>query len=122
MYEVTVKKSFEATHALRNYRGGEEAPHAHRFTCEVQIASMVLDAAGCAVDFCEVDAALERALGPLAGASINAAEPFARVSPSAENIARHLYREMARALATGTRRVARVTVWEDAEHSASYSE
>lgn len=122
MFEITVRTSFEASHALRGYRGGDEAPHSHRWRCEVTIVSGELDAAGCAVDFALVDAALARAIAPLSGHSLNECAAFARENPSTENVARFLSRALAGQLNTPSRRVARVTVWEDEDHSATYYE
>ena len=122
MFEIRVQRTFEATHALRNYRGGDEPPHAHRFRCEATIASPTLDGAGCAIDFTDVDLAFDRAVAPLANRPLHDLPPFADASPSAENIARLLYRTLSAALDDSTRHVTRVTVWEDDNHSAAYFE
>lgn len=122
MFEIRVQRTFEATHALHNYRGGVETPHAHRFRCEATIASATLDSAGCAIDFSAVDEAFGSAVAPLVDRPLHDHELFAGTSPSAENIARLLYRSLSAALDDSTRRVARVTVWEDDNHSAAYFE
>lgn len=122
MFDVTVRTAFEATHALRDDRGEGEPLHAHRWRCEVTIAATSLDRAGCAIDFHEVDAILARAIEPFAGRSLCACSLFSEESPSAENIARALFFALAEELKTPSRRVSRVTVWEDDDHRASYYE
>lgn len=122
MFEVSVRQSFEATHALRGSCGADEPPHAHRFRCEVTIAAEALDDAGCAVDFAEADVALARAIAPFEGRALHESPPFSKESPSAENIARYLFRVLSESLRGEGRRVARVTVWEDGGHSATYFE
>jgi len=122
MFEVRVQKAFEATHALRHYQGGDEEPHAHRFRCEATIAAPALDPSGCAIDFADVDEAFDRAVAPLAGRPLHDHAQFAGVSPSTENIARLIYRTLSAALDDSTRHVARVTVWEDDDHAATYFE
>lgn len=120
MFEVTARRKFRAIHALSNYRGGDEDPHEHEWSLEVTLAADDLDDAGCAVDFAEVDQAIDRALAPIAGRVLNGL--FADKSPSAENVARYLYKALSETLAKDGRRITRVTVWEDANHSAAYTE
>lgn len=120
MFNVTVSKGFKARHALRGYRGGDESPHGHMWRAEATIEADSLDPSGCAVDFAQADAMLAAAVAPFEGGDLN--ELLAGKSPSAENVARHIFRRMAEAMDGGGRRVARVKVWEDAEHSAAYFE
>jgi len=120
MFEVIVKREFEASHALRDYRGSDEAVHSHRWLLEVRVSSPATDGSGCAIDFAEVDEALSRLLKPLAGVTLNDSPAFEGASPSAENVARHLHSGLSSALNGGKRRVTRVSVWEDDMHAASY--
>ena len=122
MFEVTVRKSFEASHALSNYRSGNEEPHEHQWECAVTIAATKLDPAGCAIDFAWVDKALERVLAPISQKTLHETELFAQKSPSAENIAHYIYRSLAENINNESQRITRVTIWEDPDHSASYFE
>lgn len=122
MYEVIIRSSFETTHALSHYRGSDELPHTHRFACEVAFASSRLDPSGCAVDFADADAALEPLLKELSAAPVHEHPDFRGESPSAETIARWIFRRLAPNLSGKGCRVARVTVWEDERHGASYAE
>lgn len=116
MFEISVRKHFWASHALVNYMGADEAPHGHDWICEVKIAAEKLDKSGCAMDFVKVDKLLDEITGPFTGRLINELEAFAEKSPSAENIAEYIFNNFSRKMDG----VKCVTVWEDANHSASY--
>lgn len=120
MFTVTVKVSFKATHALRGYYGKDELPHSHEWQIAVAIDSLRLDESGCAVDFAEVDRVLAELIQPMSDRSLNSLPAFKYESPSAENIARHVYRELSKVLNSCSCNVTCVTVWEDENHSASY--
>jgi 6-pyruvoyltetrahydropterin/6-carboxytetrahydropterin synthase len=53
---------------------------------------------------------------------MNETEPFTELNPSAENIARHLYREIGRRINSEALRVSKVRVSETPGASASYWE
>ncbi len=122
MFEIVVGRTFPAEHALHLNSEQIEAPHAHDWRCEVCLHSDTLDDAGCVIDFREVDAALDRAIEPIAGTALQEHPFFAGTSPSAENVAHYLYRCLNQSLAGGSAHIVRVTTWEDAEHGASYWE
>lgn len=122
MFEVTVRKSFEASHALSNCSQGQEKPHQHSWQCAVTVASSALDPAGCAIDFARVDQALEHVLAPLSHKALHETELFAQKSPSAENIAHYIYHSLSETINGQEQRITRVTVWEDQDHSATYFE
>ena len=121
MFEVTVRKSFEASHALRNYSQGQEKPHQHTWECTVTVASSALDPAGCAMDFTAVDQALAQVLAPLSQKALHETEIFRQKSPSAENIAHYIHRQLSEMINNESQTVRQVTVWEDPDHWASYT-
>ncbi len=119
MFEISVRKEFTASHALRREGRFIEDPHEHEWICEISLTSYGVDDAGTVADFREVDEALERAIAPLEGRSLHEAESFLKSSPSAENVARFLYRSLKEGVGEKLRSV---RVWEDANHSATYYE
>ena len=119
MFEISVKRRFRASHALKGPRGYIEEPHEHEWICEITLASTEVDDAGMLADFREVDAVIDTALAPFEGGALHEAEHLLNTSPSAENVARLIYGELKKSL---VEKLARVTVWEDADHSASYYE
>ena len=120
MFDVSVKRSFRAAHALCNYRGGKEQAHEHNWLVEVVICANKLDQAGCAVDFVKIDAALDKILSPISEKTLD--EVLVDTSPSTENLARYIYGKISSEINNNIQTVARVTAWEDEDHSASYYE
>lgn len=122
MFEVTATTRFNATHALAAYNGADEEEHPHEWTCEVTVQSGELDSSGCAFDFVELDRSLKTVIDSLACRAIHKIPDFAGISASAENIAKHIFMKLKPAIGGAGRKIARVTVWEDADHRASYFE
>jgi 6-pyruvoyltetrahydropterin/6-carboxytetrahydropterin synthase len=122
MYEVTVKKSFFASHYLRNVTRGVESPHDHHWVIEVKIKSEKTDASGCVIDFRQVDNALIELTNLYQGRVLNETGAFTKESPSAENIARHFFDELSKLLNI-KKDVCLISVsaWEDNEHGATYT-
>lgn len=119
MFEISVKRTFAASHALRGAGGLIEEPHSHEWTCEVTLASEVTDDIGTVADFRDVDRALDSAIDPIVGKGLHEARAFEGMSPSAENVALFIFRRLRDDLGG---RLKRVRVWEDADHSATYYE
>ncbi|MFH1830486.1 MAG: 6-carboxytetrahydropterin synthase [Pseudomonadota bacterium] len=117
MFEISVKKSFSASHALHNGGMLIEELHDHAWQCEVVISADELDKAGVAVDFRKVDEVFDRAIESIAGRSLHETKEFANKSPSAENVAVYLYTKLTQELGND---IMRVRVWEDEAHSATY--
>ena len=115
MYEVIVEQTFAAAHALRNYHGNCEKTHGHNFRVEITVVGNAVDQAGMLVDFLDLKRHMDKVVMRLDHTFLNEIEPFTTVSPSAENIAKHLYEEMGKLTP-----VARVRVWETNEMSAVY--
>jgi 6-pyruvoyltetrahydropterin/6-carboxytetrahydropterin synthase len=119
MYEVTVEHKFAAGHALRNYHGRCENVHGHNWKVEVTIVGEQLDSAGMLVDFILLKRMMNDVIDPLDHQFLNDVAPFTELSPSAENIARHISDELTKRL-SGPARIAQVKVWETDDASAVY--
>lgn len=120
MFEIKVVRYVIASHGLRNYKGEDEPIHEHNWRIEVEAASEMLDESGCCIDFHEVDRALDSAMAPFKEKSFNSVSPFDQLSPSAENIAKHLFEVLSKALTTRRVWITRVTACEDDAHRASF--
>src|SRR5690349_24430465 len=99
MFEVTVEDSFAAGHALRGYRGKCENPHGHNYKVQITLAGQELDAIGLLFDFKDLKAAMGQIVDRLDHQFLNDMEPFQRLNPSAENMARYFYQEIGASLA-----------------------
>jgi len=125
MYEVTVERSFAAGHYLRNYKGKCENPHGHNYKVRVTLRGVELDKAGLLLDFKDLKDLMKDVIERLDHQMLNDIEPFMRLNPSAENIAKYFYDETngrLRSLTDGRVSVKDVTVWETDTTSARYSE
>ena len=91
MYEVTVEDSFAAGHYLRNYKGKCENPHGHNYKVRVTLRGAELDKAGLLLDFKDVKEVMKQVIDRLDHQMLNDIEPFIKLNPSAENLARYFY-------------------------------
>ena len=122
MFEVTIEETFAAGHALRNYKGKCENVHGHNYRCQVTLAGEELDNIGLLVDFTQLKQVIRGVIGGLDHQFMNDLEPFRTVNPSAENLAKYFYDEVAREL-TGLppgARISGIIVWETDTASAQY--
>ena len=125
MYEVTVERSFAAGHYLRNYKGKCENPHGHNYKVRVTLRGVELDKAGLLLDFKDLKDVMKEVIERLDHQMLNDIEPFTRLNPSAENIAKYFYDEtngQLRSLTDGRVSVKDVTIWETDTTTARYSE
>ena len=121
MFEVTVQQTFAAGHALRNYRGKCENVHGHNYRIEVKVQGEQLDSAGLLVDFVELKRVIKGVIDYLDHQFINDLEPFDKVNPSAENIAKFFHERISGGLRSEVPvSVAEVRVWETDTSSALY--
>jgi len=119
-YELAVRRGFAAAHCIRGHPGACARLHGHNYEVEVVVAGEELDGRGILVDFAELKAGCDAVLQPLDHSLLGDLPPFASENPTSENIARHVYQEVSRALA-GVR-VDHVTVWETPTSSVTYRE
>jgi 6-pyruvoyltetrahydropterin/6-carboxytetrahydropterin synthase len=123
MFEVSAEETFAAGHALRNYHGKCENVHGHNYRVRVTLAGAGLDHAGLLVDFVEIKRIMRAIIERLDHQFLNDVPPFDRLNPSAENMARYFYEQMAEQL-DGAREnpvcVAEVKIWETDTSTATY--
>lgn len=121
-FTVRVEARFESAHFLRTYRGVAEPLHGHSYkvTADLASASTSLDGDAIAVDFVAARASLELLARRLDYKCINEVEPFDRLNPSAENIARWFADQFSIAIKAENAVVESVTVWEGPFNSVTY--
>jgi len=120
VYEVSVRRHFDAAHALRGYQGRCENLHGHRYEVIVCVESATLNDIGLAFDFSELKRVLDGILERFDHHNLNETPPFDRLNPSAENIARTIYQALREALPT--LRLAYVQAYESPDAWATYRE
>ena len=122
MYEVTVKTGFSAAHQLRYYDGKYENLHGHNWIAIVVVEAEDLDEIGLGIDFVQLKKRTNDILKKLDYQNINKVPPFDKQNPSAENIARWVFKELETQINTGSVRVKRVEIKEFEECGAAYFE
>jgi len=131
MFQVSVEEEFAAGHALRGYKGKCENPHGHNYKIRVTLEGPALGRIGLLYDFVDLRAAIHTTVRKLDHQFMNDIAPFDLVNPSAENLAKYFYDQIARWLARHSKkagkqaspagcRVRRVTVWETGSTTATY--
>jgi 6-pyruvoyltetrahydropterin/6-carboxytetrahydropterin synthase len=121
MFEVTIEETFAAGHALRNYRGKCENVHGHNYRCQVTLEGAQLDDIGLLVDFVELKRVVHGVLDRLDHQWLNEFPPFDVLNPSAENMARYIYEQVAEGLKVREGvRIALVKLWETDTAHATY--
>jgi len=122
MFQVSVEETFSSGHALRGYKGKCENPHGHNYRVQVTLEGPQLDNIGLLVDFSQLKEVMRGIIRRLDHQFINDLEPFTKMNPSAENIAKYFYDEVngkLTGLAPGWR-VTEVVVWETDTAMAKY--
>jgi 6-pyruvoyltetrahydropterin/6-carboxytetrahydropterin synthase len=119
MYEVRVKRHFDAAHALRGYRGKCESTHGHRYEVVACVETDELDEMGLAFDFTELKRVLDALIERFDHTYLNEVPPFDQENPSSENVARFFYEELEGAVEGA--RLGSVEVWESPDAWVTYS-
>lgn len=122
MYKLSIHTSFAAAHCLINYQGDCENLHGHNWKVEVNVTAQKLDKAGLGIDFKILKQETNSILRTLDHKYLNELAPFKDISPSSENISRHLYNELSKRLNDGNVKVESITVWESDNAAATYYE
>ena len=116
-FEISTTRAFSAAHQLKLYDGSLEPLHGHNWRVRVTVESAELDSIGVVMDFHELERLLDEILGPLHNSHLNDTSAFAALNPSAENVARHVGRQLS---LPANVRVRSVEVWETDTNSAVY--
>lgn len=88
-YEITVRRTFSAAHAIRLPDGSLEPNHGHNWPVEVTVGRDELDDIETVMDFHDLEAWLDELLEKADNADLNTIEPFVhtKVNPTAERVA-----------------------------------
>ena len=121
-YTLRVLTEFAAAHNLRGYDGSCSRLHGHNWKLEVEVRSRALDEIGMAIDFREIRRIARGVTDELDHRYLNELAPFTEVNPTAENIAAHCFREIAKRLDQPDLEVSAVTVWENDRACVRYAE
>jgi 6-pyruvoyltetrahydropterin/6-carboxytetrahydropterin synthase len=121
MFTVKVSDSFSAAHRLKGYKGDCERLHGHNYRVEIAVESPSLTESGIVADFRELKTFLKGILAEMDHQYLNDLPTFSVENPSAENIAKHIYTSLSQ-MVNPPARLKEVTVWENENCCASYTE
>ncbi|MHB1680385.1 MAG: 6-carboxytetrahydropterin synthase QueD [bacterium] len=130
MYELKISSVFSSAHNLRGYNGKCENIHGHNWQIEVAVCSELLNEIGIAIDFKILKSHLKLIMEKLDHKYINELPYFKNINPSAENIAKYIFKEFEALLELDNNKenkninikVKKVNVFETATSMASYYE
>jgi 6-pyruvoyltetrahydropterin/6-carboxytetrahydropterin synthase len=120
MYRVSIETHFDSAHLLNGYPGACGRLHGHRWRIQVEVETEQLDEIGISVDFKQLSAWTDSILERFDHRYLNDVPPFDTINPTAENLSRHVFDELAGLLPAGVR-MAKVTVWESDKYAVTYS-
>ncbi|MFH1710351.1 MAG: 6-carboxytetrahydropterin synthase QueD [bacterium] len=115
-YELMVEGTFDAAHQLRGYDGPCEKLHGHTWKVRLYIKGSKLNELGMVSDFKEIKLLLQFAIAKLDHTNLNVFPYFKKVNPTSENVAKYIFDQVSKKAD-----VAKVTVFESATTSASYT-
>lgn len=122
MFELNIERHFEAAHQLTDGEQPIEPLHGHTWKVLVTLKGTDLDKHGVAGDFIVARARLDEVLKLVDHKNLNEVPSFIGQSPSAEVVARWIYKEVHQRLNSFPAHLYKVTVWEEAGCSATYYE
>ncbi len=121
-YILEVEDFFSSAHNLRDYGGKCENLHGHNWKVRVYVSGEKLDNSGMLLDFKILKKELRRITDYLDHKYLNEIEPFDKINPSSENIAKFIFEKLQEALSRYNVAVEKVTVYESEGTGASYEE
>ncbi len=122
MYEVKVQMQFSAAHQLKGYDGKFENLHGHNWTARIVAEAEELDSIGVGFDFVKLKEKTEEIFARLDYKNINEVPPFDTQNPSAENIARWVFKQLQEEIDAKGVRLKRVEIEEMPGCGAAYYE
>ena len=123
IFRLTVTDEFSSSHCLRHYNGPCEALHGHNFVVEAVFEGERLTPdTEMLMDFKELKEFVKAILSKLDHVHLNNLPYFQNHNPTAENLARFIYWELARLVEGQPAKVAEVSVFEKSTSKATYFE
>lgn len=123
MFELTISVNFEAAHYINQYPGKCSRLHGHNWKVEVNIYGDKLDELGMLIDFRDLKATVNELMTKLDHYCLNDIEPFCKINPTAENIAKYIYEQLGETQQFNQDvKLRSVRVWESPNSAAAYSQ
>ncbi|CAN5505370.1 6-carboxytetrahydropterin synthase QueD [soil metagenome] len=120
MWEISTETCVAAAHQLRLAPGEGERLHGHNWRIKATVRATELDSRGFVLDFNELGPALRTLVEPYEHVFLNEIPPFDDVNPTAENIARVVFENLAAKVDDARVKVVRIEIWENDVCAAAY--
>ena len=121
MYFLSVELNISAAHYLREFEGDCQRIHGHNWKIRVEVKGEKLDNVGMAMDFKELKDVSEKVIMKYDHQSLNDVPPFDKMNPTAENIARYFYEQIAKELPDHIS-MSKISIWETEKYRLDYCE
>ncbi|MBN2354750.1 6-carboxytetrahydropterin synthase QueD [candidate division KSB1 bacterium] len=121
MYKLCVQSEFSAAHKLNLYQGECQRIHGHNWKVEATVAGKELDELGMAIDLLLLEKLLQECLHQFDHRMLNEVQPFDKMNPTSENLARYIFHWLRDHL-PGKVWVDQVRIYETDRLSVTYSE
>lgn len=120
MFAISIKSHFCGAHSLTGYKGPCANLHGHNWEVEIFLRGTKTNRLGLLVDFKHVKEVLRVVIDKLDHQNLNALPIFKKTNPTAENIAKFIFEELAPEFNPAQHRLRCVRVSESAGTSAFY--
>jgi 6-pyruvoyltetrahydropterin/6-carboxytetrahydropterin synthase len=122
MYRLKAISEFSAAHFLRGYDGDCKNLHGHNWKVETTVKTKDTNSIGVAFDFKDIKKITDYVIKDLDHTNLNDLSAFKKENPTAENIARYIYKEIKKRLKVENVTLQSITIWESDKYSTTYYE
>ena len=112
MYINVIKRSFSSAHKIDGHKGKCAHLHGHNWTVEVAVKGFELDDIGIAIDFSDMKAIVDPVIEDLDHCYLNEKPYFQKHPPTAENVARYIYKIIEEPFCKENIEIEEVVIWE----------
>jgi len=120
MFRLSAEHTISSAHYLNDYKGPCAEVHGHNWKIVAIIAAEDLDEKGMVIDFSDFNRLLREVVSPFDHKLINDMEPFDKISPTAERLARFIYEKMEKLIPEDIV-LEKIQVWETENFLVEYS-
>jgi|TARA_B100001250_G_C19816500_1_gene798714 6-pyruvoyltetrahydropterin/6-carboxytetrahydropterin synthase len=96
--------------------------HGHNWKVEVEVSGNVLDNVGMVLDFKDIRNSTNDIVNKLDHRFLNDLEPFKKINPTAENIAKHIFLELSKVVNNNETKIKSIKLWETEKSAVMYTE
>ena len=96
--------------------------HGHNWKVEVEVSGNVLDNVGMVLDFKDIRNSTNDIVNKLDHRFLNDLEPFKKINPTAENIAKYIYLELSKVINNNETKIKSIKLWETEKSAVMYTE